>query len=339
MERRLGDLAADIEVEQEMVTPDYSAFFKTLSPGTSKPHAWQSELAAISECRSRLIQIPTGLGKTLGVAGAWLYHRAARGDNGWPRRLVWCLPMRGLVEQTKAVLDAALESSGLATAIHILMGGVDAGEWALEPEKPAVLIGTQDMLLSRALNRGYGAARARWPIEMGLLSQDALWVMDEVQLMDVGLVTSAQLQAFRTRDAGWPLRPVHTWWMSATLQPSWLQTEDTSEMVADLPISRVTAEERSGPFWTGVQKPCRVESFEDDKAWADRIASEFEENGRGKLTLVVANRVDRARAIHDRLRARLRALLDDDALHLVHGRFRLEERAGWRTRFLRRDGG
>jgi len=48
------------------------------------------------------------------------------------------------------------------------------------------------MLLSRALNRGYGIGRARWPLEFGLLSHDTLWVMDEVQLMDV-LSTGLQI--------------------------------------------------------------------------------------------------------------------------------------------------
>ena len=79
------------------------------------------------------------------------------------------------------------------------MGGADAGRWHLYPERDAVLIGTQDMLLSRALNRGYASPRARWPMEFGLLNHDALWVMDEVQLMDVGLATSGQLQVFRRR--------------------------------------------------------------------------------------------------------------------------------------------
>jgi hypothetical protein len=52
------------------------------------------------------------------------------------------------------------------------------------------LIGTQEMLLSRALNRGYGMSRARWPIHFGLLNNDCLWVMDETQLMGSGLWTS-----------------------------------------------------------------------------------------------------------------------------------------------------
>ena len=68
---------------------------------------------------------------------------------------------------------------------------------ASPPERPAILIGTQDMLLSRALMRGYGMGRFGWPIDFGLLHTDTLWVFDEVQLMGAGLATSAQLEAFR----------------------------------------------------------------------------------------------------------------------------------------------
>ena len=97
------------------------------------------------------------------------------------------------------------------------------------PKRTRVFIATQDMALSRALNRGYAAPRARWPMEFGLLSHDVLWVLDEVQLMDVGLATSAQLQAFFDDDAkaGRSIRPRLSWWMSATLQPDWLRTVDT----------------------------------------------------------------------------------------------------------------
>ena len=53
----------------------------------------------------------------------------------------------------------------------------------MNPERDAILIGTQDMLLSRALNRGYAASRFHWPIDFGLLNNDCLWVFDEPQLM------------------------------------------------------------------------------------------------------------------------------------------------------------
>jgi len=71
------------------------------------PWPWQADLAADPTCRNRLIRIPTGLGKTGGVLAAWSYHRLYRGDTGWPRRLVWCLPMRVLVES----IDVRLATS------------------------------------------------------------------------------------------------------------------------------------------------------------------------------------------------------------------------------------
>ena len=215
-------------------------------------HRWQASLAEDAHVRDRLIRIPTGFGKTLGVLAAWLWNRVEREDDSWPRRLIWCLPMRVLTEQTVAEAQSALKRAGLSerVRVHTLMGGADAGEWWLHPEREGVLVGTQDMLLSRALNRGYASPRARWPMEFGLLAQDALWVYDEVQLMDVGLATSAQLQAYRDEDAQKHLRPVHSWWMSATLQPSWLQSVDTAQRYAawaDAPVTVKNSERHHGP--------------------------------------------------------------------------------------------
>ena len=107
------------------------------------------------------------------------------------------------------------------------MGGGEAiskPTWAESPEKQAVLIGTQDMLLSRALMRGYGMSRYSWPIHFALLHSDCLWVFDEVQLMGASLVTSAQLEAFRR---SFPLsKTSRSLWVSATLNRDWLRTVD-----------------------------------------------------------------------------------------------------------------
>jgi CRISPR-associated endonuclease/helicase Cas3 len=81
--------------------------------------------------------------------------------------------------------------------VHILMGGEDEDDWDIYPERDAMLIGTQDMLLSRALNRGYGASRSCWPTQFGPLNTDCLWIFDEIQLMGAGLATTAQLEALR----------------------------------------------------------------------------------------------------------------------------------------------
>jgi len=64
--------------------------------------------------------------------------------------------MRTLVEQTQRAVSEWLERAGLNPRehVHVLLGGLSPSDWHLEPEREAVLIGTQDMLLSRALNRG-----------------------------------------------------------------------------------------------------------------------------------------------------------------------------------------
>lgn len=287
-----------------------------------------------------MIRIPTGLGKTEGALAAWAFHRLHRAAKEWPLRLVWCLPMRVLVEQTEEVarlLIGRIPEANRPT-VHVAMGGEDAGEWFLYPERPAIVIGTQDMLLSRALNRGYASGRARWPTEFGLLNHDALWVMDEVQLMDVGLATSAQLQAFRDEDRAKGLRPCHTWWMSATLQPDWLQSIDTApyhaEWIRD-PCT-VAPAQRAGGLWD-ITKSLTTEAIspEDDRGFAERILTEHAElpaGDFGRITLVVCNTVDRACRAFDALRTAGRT----EGVELVHSHFRPAEREGWRERFLSR---
>ena len=286
---------------------NYQTWFERLATHAS-PRPWQSGVAQRELPRSLLLRIPTGLGKTEGVLATWLYHRLCRRDERWPRRLVWCLPMRVLVEQTVTVARSVCSRvpGDVQPRVGVLMGGEDVGEWFLQPECPAVLIGTQDMLLSRAMNRGYASARARWPMEFGLLNQDCLWVMDEVQLMDVGLATSAQLQAFRDQDVQQKkhLRPYYTWWMSATLQPEWLRSVDTVDF-HDQWIEQpcmIPPEARTGDLWE-VSKSLTADVVEasDATRFADRILSDHHslaDTPHGRITLVVCNTVQRAIETH-----------------------------------------
>lgn len=330
---------------------EFREFFRTLaghSDCSGDPHPWQTSLAMQQSSCDRLIRVPTGFGKTLGVLAAWLWHRRVRQDASWPNRLVWCLPMRVLVEQTEDEARKALsrlgwlqgdDSSVAGIGVQVLMGGANCGEWHLYPEREAVLIGTQDMLLSRAMNRGYASPRARWPMEFGLLNHDCLWVMDEVQLMDVSLATSAQLQAFRRDDeaAGKSLRPCKTWWMSATLQRDWLeQSPETATFAAELPCDRILPDQRTGPLWDGVNKPLRIESAVEPSAVATLVAREHLAYGRGANgpSLVVVNTVAMALDVHSLL-SRDRRLEGTD-LRLVHSRFRPADRVGWRVDFLNR---
>ncbi len=335
--------------QQRVTTPSYKEFFTKIT-AHDQAHTWQHNLANETTCYNRLIRIPTGFGKTQGILAAWLWNRVFLNNETWPRRIIWCLPMRVLVEQTEAEVKKALNalnalwSGGDHTGkvgLHLLMGGANAEDWHLYPEECAVLIGTQDMLLSRAMNRGYGAARARWPMDFGLLNQDSLWVMDEVQLMDVGLATSGQLQAFRGQDTSKFLRPCHTWWMSATLQHEWLRkSPETIGLAAVLPHTEIEAKQRTGHLWDDVEKPVSLATIQSEKELAAIIAEKHcEKNERG-LTLVVVNTVERAIMVYEALETLRKGKnsknlsLHNVDLRLIHSRFRPAERIAWRDEFL-----
>ena len=205
---------------------EYSTFFRQATQ-LSEPFPYQQTLAQTAW--PDFLEIPTGLGKTAAIIISWLYKRQVEQDADTPRRLVYCLPMRVLVEQTQANIACWLERLKLQDRVnvHILMGGEDGQSWVMQPEKDAILIGTQDMLLSRALMRGYGVSRYQWPVHFALLHNDALWVFDEVQLMGAGLSTSAQLEAFRR---ALPISAAtKSLWVSATLNRDWLNTVDFAE--------------------------------------------------------------------------------------------------------------
>jgi len=326
-----------------MSAASFGTFFGQAFGDDTRPHDWQARLALDPVCSNRLIRIPTGFGKTAGVTIAWLWNRVHGGRNDWPRRLVLCLPMRTLVEQTERAVQEWLNRAAIPPRplVHVLLGGLSPSDWHLEPEQNAVLIGTQDMLLSRALNRGYGSGRARWPMEYGLLNVDCLWVMDEIQLMDVGLATSAQLQGFANTDEhdNKLPRPRRTWWMSATLQREWLCRAPALTLVDSLPIIQLEPPEQTGPLWT-VEKPIRVEKIPaaDDlkaQAWA-KVVAHCHDATEGGITLAVTNTVKSAVALHAALEKTNRLPVGVD-LRLVHSRFRGAERRQWAAEFLGRE--
>lgn len=251
-----------------------------------------------------LVSIPTGLGKTAMVVVGWLWRRHGASDEvrgSTPRRLIYCLPMRVLVEQTRDSAARWLNALGLTerVGIHVLMGGEDEEDWDLQPERDALVIGTQDMLLSRALNRGYAASRARWPMKFGLLHTDCLWVFDELQLMRNGLATTAQLEAFRrtfSRSGGQGCRSV---WMSATLRREWLATVDFRDGLDDLALLELAADDRR------VDDVKKRLTARKQLTWAnarigdtEEIAAEVRAAHRpGTRTIVVVNTVRRAREL------------------------------------------
>ncbi len=312
---------------------DYNDFF-TQATQLDATYPYQEKLG----CRSwpDFLEIPTGLGKTAAVVLAWLYKRTVLQDSSTPRRLVYCLPMRVLVEQTVSEIHKWLENLGGDTAnipVHMLMGGEqDLRSWTLHPEQNAILIGTQDMLLSRALMRGYGMSRYQWPVHFALLHNDALWVFDEVQLMGAGLGTSAQLEAFRRQFK--THGNARTLWVSATLNRQWLNTVDFSEHLANADTLQLAEQEKQLP---AVQKrfyaikrvqqgnaALNAESKKNScKAYLDALAAQVLEMHQPQTnTLVILNSVERAQGLMQLLQKQKTTI----ELLLVHARFRAAER-------------
>ncbi len=99
---------------QSMTPLSFGEFFqKTIGKAVSyasqcrlayRPEARPQQPATLrggTDCRSRLIHIPTGLGKTAAVVLAWLWNRVHLQNPNWPRRLVYCLPMRTLLARKR----------------------------------------------------------------------------------------------------------------------------------------------------------------------------------------------------------------------------------------------
>ena len=328
---------------------DFRSLFRTAFSGMGKPFSWQIELANGSW--PEVLIAPTGSGKTAGVTLGWMYHRLIR-PSKTPRRLIWCLPMRTLVDQTakaigswvRALDQAAIAPKGLLPTpetVYVLKGGTSSSDWLHTPERAAIIVGTQDMLLSRALMRGYASSPYLWPMEFGLLHRDVQWIFDEVQLMGAGRATSAQLEAFRREDFGTnartPLLPTHSMWVSATLEPEWLATVDFQ---APSKILRINPTEEKYTKDTRILNLVRapkhlhrssiipessVAGYE--KAYIDQLASAvLKAHLTRHMTLVIVNQVGRAQKLYRSVCKALSKKSSGPEVVLLHSRFRSAER-------------
>jgi CRISPR-associated endonuclease/helicase Cas3 len=226
----------------------------------------------------------------------------------------------------------------------ILMGGEDEerskADWDLWPEKPCILIGTQDMFRSRSLNRGYGMSRYRWPMHFGLLNNDCLWVMDEVQLMCPGLWTSGQLDWMRHERFKAQV-PCWTWWMSATNSDGFLSTPDRNQLPprvrfpfdadempqtlrdAQRPCESWKAPPASKPRMRRAAKRPAPTPTPEDQFSAELASAVVDKHLLGSLTLVVCNTMGAAQKLHAHLTSLDRKGAD---LILLTSRFRKADR-------------
>ncbi len=180
-----------------------------------------------------LCDLPTGLGKT-SVIVVWLlalYSQLASDKQvTLPRRLIYIVNRRTVVDQATNIVLRVKERIQQANtpitrslrdvlgdlAVSTLRGELaDNEEWKADPSRPAIIIGTVDMIGSKLLFRGYGDSYRVRAHHAGLLGQDALIIHDEAHLTPAfgELLLNIRQEQRKCGD----LRPIHVMELSATV--------------------------------------------------------------------------------------------------------------------------
>jgi CRISPR-associated endonuclease/helicase Cas3 len=168
---------------------NYKDFFKRLTD--FYPYPWQERFSSWDGKAVAVVCAPTGAGKESGAIIPWLYSHAI----GEPSttRLIYVLPTRSLVDQVYENTQKVVKASALPIKVYCLKGAKLEHGFEQDLTQPAILIGTQDQLLSRALNRGFGVTWGQRPLHCAALTNDCRWVLDEIQLTGVAYKTLVQL--------------------------------------------------------------------------------------------------------------------------------------------------
>lgn len=179
------------------------------------PLPWQERLyeKLVAGEAPRQVDIPTGLGKTM-VIVLWLLALVEQRQSGpqvkpLPRRLCYVVNRRTIVDQSTEVVETlrekilnakkdeghplrglydtlnemAVASDGEPLAVSTLRGELaDNRLWREDPTRPAIVIGTIDMIGSKLLFSGYGDSHRVRPLHSGLLGCDTLFIHDEAHL-------------------------------------------------------------------------------------------------------------------------------------------------------------
>lgn len=324
-----------------MKAEDFEEFYREVHG--YDPFPWQSNL--VNEVLRHgtwpsLLDAPTGLGKTsiLDVA-VFLLALGAEGDAGQiaRRRIFFVVDRRLVVDQAEAhakklavalttaepgsisarvadrlrSLNSDPESDALA--VVKLRGGVTwESAWLRRPDQPAIVTGTVDQIGSRLLFRGYGASTGRRPIDAALVGTDSLILVDEAHLSSAMLTTVTAAQEFDVSEEMLGLAAPAVVRLSATsTEPTgWTPPfEEEAHLRVPTAKARLTAAKSLELHTTTKQSAAK------DMAAAGLHAAK----DAGARVLIVCNTVDKARAVHEALKA---TLPEADHLSLLIGRSR-----------------
>jgi CRISPR-associated endonuclease/helicase Cas3 len=221
-----------------------------------------------------VFDIPTGLGKT-SIMVIWLLalvRQAGSERVRLPRRLVYIVNRRTVVDQATRTVERmrhrllepdkpdwqeqADTLKDIASALRRLCASergplgvstlrgelADNEEWKADPARPAIVVGTIDMIGSKLLFSGYGDGRYGRTHHAGLIGYDALIVHDEAHLTPafndlLRAVAREQVrEAGRAEELASFVRPVRVVELSATRRgtegdPFTLEWEDDHDPI------------------------------------------------------------------------------------------------------------
>jgi CRISPR-associated endonuclease/helicase Cas3 len=284
---------------------DFPKTFAALTGVT--PFPWQITLylRLIGGDFPKAASLPTGLGKT-SIIAIWLCALATKPE-AIPRRLVYVVNRRTVVDQTTAEVAkwrnqlrsetlsnlapplAALSAIPLAPgasplAISTLRGQfADNREWSADPARPAVIVGTVDMIGSRLLFNSYGAGFKTRPHHAGFLGQDTLVVHDEAHLEPAFQRLLETLAARQITDRD--LRPLRVLALSATNRDATETSHALTEADHENPIVRKRTH--------AAKKPTLHDIADEKKELADKLTSlALARRDSGRAVLIFARSLD-----------------------------------------------
>ncbi|MCC7406883.1 MAG: type I-U CRISPR-associated helicase/endonuclease Cas3 [Phycisphaeraceae bacterium] len=263
------------------------------------------------------VSLPTGLGKT-SIMAIWLIARA-QAPGKLPRRLIYVINRRTVVDQatreaenlrrnlvkTPALFEALakqcalpLETSDAPLAISTLRGQfADNGQWCADPARPAIIVGTVDMIGSRLLFSGYGVGFKRKPLHAGLLGQDALLIHDEAHLEPAfqSLLTSIQREQARCRE----FQKFHVMELSATCRSD----SSVSEQKAPFRLTDADRAEPAVKERINAEKTLHLHPLTDEKKQlVDKLAGlALQHKDSARAILVFARLVEDVNKIVEKL--------------------------------------
>jgi CRISPR-associated endonuclease/helicase Cas3 len=335
-------------------TPEERLFDERFCALTNhNPFRWQWRLyEKFTKCEwPYQVDLPTGLGKT-SIMAIWVLAlgralETGASPMGVPRRLAYVVDRRVVVDQASEEAEMIVQRLEEAlraekdqvlhpVALKCKEAGCDDGvlalsalrgqrtqdaSWRLDPARPAIIIGTVDMMGSRLLFSGYGRV-GRWgrPYEAGLLAQDCLLVVDEAHLSQPFDDTLTAVEALVAQHPS--IRPFAVIRMGATSRPC----------APDRVRFSLEEEDREPRVQARLMAYKRIELRDTEERIAEALAEwavqvTQRENEKGPAIGLVLNTVKGARDAHDHLRKLLRARgPDTDNMLILTGSMRGIER-------------